>query len=538
MKISRLHQLFFSTLFLIGSILSLSFGVFRAPARAAFGQWVFTPSPQSCYFLSQGQTEFSFDLQADGAWQGIQRTKQTSSLSAPEKIFSGTSMADLRAFLLESPCGLSTLAGEMTLELKGRVQAGQTFQLVLPSNPSTGYLWEVEGGVANTTITREQIQMRQMIPRIGGMAAQSISLRALRSTIATISLRYHRPWETESSPGIVYRVQAEQVWLSDLAQSLSLHVPSTAMDSANPVDGFPKVSTPIPEQIAAAQELPTAFNWCSLGKCTPVRNQGNCGSCWAFSTVGVLESKLLIADNNSQDLSEQYLVSCNTNNWGCDGGWFAHDYHIWKIPPSESQAGAVLESSFRYQAADLPCNGPYSHPYRALSWHYSSTYDSIPSPAAIKQAIYTYGPVAAAVCAGSAFEYYRGGVFATDEKTVCGSSLVNHGIVLVGWDDSQGVWILRNSWGPYWGEGGYMRIKYGVSNVGLGANYLVYNSSPSPTAPAATTPPPNTPAPTTPPPTTVVPPYPPPTTEPGPYPGPQPSGLINYLPLILNWFLP
>jgi C1A family cysteine protease len=98
---------------------------------------------------------------------------------------------------------------------------------------------------------------------------------------------------------------------------------------------------------------------------------------------------------------------------------------------------------------------------------------SVPSIAAIKQAIYDHGPVSAAVCAGLSFSDYTGGyVFETHE---CSS--VDHAIVLVGWDDNQGangIWLLRNSWGTSWGEGGYMRIGYGVNNVGFAANYVVY----------------------------------------------------------------
>ena len=108
---------------------------------------------------------------------------------------------------------------------------------------------------------------------------------------------------------------------------------------------------------------------------------------------------------------------------------------------------------------------------------------SVPSVTAIKQAIATYGPISAAVCVGSQFQSYTGGVFSTDESASCGTSKVNHAIVLVGWDDNQGTWILRNSWGTWWGElaggttgseKGYMRIKYGISNVGYAANYVSY----------------------------------------------------------------
>ncbi len=215
------------------------------------------------------------------------------------------------------------------------------------------------------------------------------------------------------------------------------------------------------------------WNWCNQGMCTPVRNQGSCGSCWAFGTVGILESNLLIHESASEDLSEQYLVSCNTDGWGCDGGWWAHDYHQWKFSAPETEAGAVPESEFPYTATDYPCGGPYSHPWKINSWGYVDPYQEIPSVDDIKQAIMDYGPVGVGICVGAAFQAYNGGIFDYNEP-----GDVNHAVILVGWIDADGVWILRNSWGPGWGEDGYMRIKYGASQVGYAANYIMYEEQP------------------------------------------------------------
>jgi predicted secreted protein len=240
--------------------------------------------------------------------------------------------------------------------------------------------------------------------------------------------------------------------------------------------------TPTPTSDGSPSSLPTAFDWRDHGGVTSVRSQGSCGSCWAFSTVGSFEAKIKIADGVEKNLSEQYLVSCNTDGWGCGGGWWAHDYHDWKKPPSESQAGAVLETEFPYVASDVPCSGPYSHPYQIDSWTFVGSQYSVPSTEAIKQAIYDHGPVSVAVCVNSAFQGYPGGVFTGPECTS-----VNHAVVLVGWNDSDGAWILRNSWGTWWGESGYMRIEYGTSMVGYSANYVNYGSA-SPTSTPTNTP--------------------------------------------------
>jgi hypothetical protein len=220
------------------------------------------------------------------------------------------------------------------------------------------------------------------------------------------------------------------------------------------------------------RDLPPTFDWRTLGGCTPVKNQGNCGSCWAFGTVGPLECNIKIKDAVTTDLSEQWLVSCNRDGWSCGGGWWAHDYHQWKTDPCGG-TGAVLEADFPYTATNAPCNCPYPHEYLIDSWAYIGNDSSIPPVSAVKQAIMDYGPVSVAVYANSAMQGYTGGVF-----NGCASGQVNHAVVLVGWDDNQGsggVWFMRNSWGTGWGEnGGYMRIPYNCSSIGYAACYVNY----------------------------------------------------------------
>ncbi len=218
-------------------------------------------------------------------------------------------------------------------------------------------------------------------------------------------------------------------------------------------------------------DIPVAFDWRDEVDLPPVKNQGGCGSCWAFGTVGPLECNITILDGVTEDLSEQWLVSCNRSGWGCGGGWFAHDYHQWRTDPCGS-TGAVLEADFPYVAWDAPCGCPYPHPYHIESWAFIGTGSSVPGASLIKQAIMEYGPVSVAVYVNGAFHAYNGGIF-----NGCGEGTINHAVVLVGWDDNQGpsgVWIMRNSWGSGWGEGGYMRIPYGCSSIGYAACYVNY----------------------------------------------------------------
>ncbi len=217
--------------------------------------------------------------------------------------------------------------------------------------------------------------------------------------------------------------------------------------------------------------LPSSFDWRAQGGCTPIKNQGGCGSCWAFSTVGALECNILIRDGATVDLSEQYLVSCNTSGWGCDGGWLAHDYHQWRPDPCGG-VGAVLEEHAPYVAYDSPCYCPYPHDYLIDSWAFIGPQWGVPSINSLKQAIVDYGPISVCVTANSAMQGYGGGIF-----NACSAGDINHAVVLVGWDDNQGqngIWIMRNSWSPGWGEGGYMRMEYNCSRIGYGGAYVDY----------------------------------------------------------------
>lgn len=240
--------------------------------------------------------------------------------------------------------------------------------------------------------------------------------------------------------------------------------PSVTVDSAHLHTGLFQAS------------IPSSFNWRTRGGVTPVRDQGACGSCWAFGTVGSFESAILINDMVSEDLSEQMLVSCNLDGWGCSGGLIAHKYH-YDTAAEDGRIGAVLESRFPYTATDESCGGPYARSYLLDDWRWLGTgpYDLNISDQTIKQAIYTYGPVACAIYAGSAFSAYSGGIFNTDEVSPSGYG--NHCVLLVGWNDAEGYWILKNSYGTGWGEDGFMRIAYGTSGVGQGAAYVVYNAS-------------------------------------------------------------
>lgn len=219
--------------------------------------------------------------------------------------------------------------------------------------------------------------------------------------------------------------------------------------------------------------LPDAFDWRDQNGCTPIRNQAGCGSCWAFATIGALECSIKIRDGVSVDLSEQWLVSCNQNGWGCGGGWYAFDYFLSETDPC-GDVGAVMESDFPYTATDQFCSCPYVHYYTIDNWGYIGKPYGWAEVDAVKQAILDYGPVAVGVSATSAMQTYNGGIFNS-----CVAGEINHSVVLVGWDDNQGdggIWIMRNSWGTGWGEQGYMRIPYYCTDIGYAPTFVDYSA--------------------------------------------------------------
>jgi len=203
---------------------------------------------------------------------------------------------------------------------------------------------------------------------------------------------------------------------------------------------------------------PSAYDWRDYGKVTSVKNQGSCGSCWDFAHIGSYESAILVNGGPSENLSEQWLLDCNTQGYSCNGGWL----DAW----SNMYNGVPLESCYPYTASKGSCKSNCTKYHPLDTWYYVGSSSGVPSTSSIKQAIYDNGAVACAVYANSAMQNYTGGIFNS-----CSSYSPNHAVVLVGWNDSSSYWIMKNSWGTGWGESGYMRITYGCSNIGYAAAY-------------------------------------------------------------------
>ena len=242
------------------------------------------------------------------------------------------------------------------------------------------------------------------------------------------------------------------------------------------------------------KQLPTQFDWTNHNGQSyigDIRNQGSCGSCYAFGACTAAEGTYNWAnglyDGNCADFSESFVIWClgslpqySSHFYGCYGA----DYTYSELTALTVE-GVSSEADFPYQTSP-GCGDHWDDPRVTFdSWHRILCSDID----AIKTAIMTYGPVDAAVYATAAFQAYSSGIY-EDSNTDCDGvpcyyTTANHAIALVGWNDNgnpetDGYWILRNSWGSSWGENGYMRIKYRSAAVACAACYLVYTSPAAP----------------------------------------------------------
>jgi xylem cysteine proteinase len=199
-----------------------------------------------------------------------------------------------------------------------------------------------------------------------------------------------------------------------------------------------------------------SVDWRSKGAVTPVKNQGQCGSCWAFSTTGSVEGIAKVKQGTLPNLSEQQLVDCagSSGNQGCNGGLM--DYAFQWIASN----GICSESDYPYVARDQQCKKGCKSQLKIKGFQDVQQGSESALAAAIANQ-----PVSVAIEADqSAFQFYSGGVFAA----ACGTQL-DHGVLAVGYSSagSQNYWIVKNSWGSSWGEQGYIRMIRGKNECGI-----------------------------------------------------------------------
>lgn len=204
--------------------------------------------------------------------------------------------------------------------------------------------------------------------------------------------------------------------------------------------------------------LPANIDWRTLGAVTPVKDQGQCGSCWAFSSTGALEGAYQIKYKSLASFSEQHLVDCDGIDHGCGGGLMDHAFQ-W----TRKNGGICTEDAYPYVSGATKKAGTCNESSCTKNANVapSGLTDVAPNSDSALMSALAQQPVSVAIEADqAAFQLYKSGVFSAE----CGSNL-DHGVLAVGYgtDNGQDYYIVKNSWGSNWGEGGYIRLARGGS---------------------------------------------------------------------------
>jgi len=210
-------------------------------------------------------------------------------------------------------------------------------------------------------------------------------------------------------------------------------------------------------------DLPDSLDWVAKGAVNDVKNQGQCGSCWAFSTIANIEGVNFVKTQKLVSLSEQELVDCDKTgpdgDLGCQGGLPSNAFKFLIA----NKTGLELESKYPYTGRD----GPACKAQRSDELVFISSWKQIPSDEAqMAAALVQYGPLSIGINAGP-MQWYMGGI-ANPWSILCNPKSIDHGVAIVGYgSEPKEYWTIRNSWGASWGEKGYYRIVRGVNKCGL-----------------------------------------------------------------------
>ncbi|THD18101.1 Cysteine protease [Fasciola hepatica] len=226
------------------------------------------------------------------------------------------------------------------------------------------------------------------------------------------------------------------------------------------LSGIPHASDMLSHGIpyeANDRAVPESIDWREFGYVSEVKDQRQCGSCWAFSTTGAMEGQYMKNQRTYVSFSEQQLVDCSGDydNHGCNGGKTENTFEYLK------EYGLETESSYPYKAVDGPCKYDSRLGVAKVTGYY--TVDS-GDELELKNLVGVKGPVAVAVDVEFDFMMYRSGIF---KSPACSSDALNHAVLVVGYgtQNDTDYWIVKNSWGWWWGEDGYIRMARNRDNM-------------------------------------------------------------------------
>jgi cathepsin L len=217
--------------------------------------------------------------------------------------------------------------------------------------------------------------------------------------------------------------------------------------------------------VAQLKDFPASLDWRTEGAVTPVKDQGQCGSCWSFSATGSMEGAWFLAGHNLTSLSEQQLMDCShpEGDDSCEGGLMDDAFQF-----VIDNKGICAEADYPYKAVDEKCKKTCKSVATISSFQDVFFDESNPTNETALMAAIQLGPVSIAIEADQPiFQLYTGGVIS---GKACGTNL-DHGVLIVGYDTDPKLgdyWIVKNSWGQTWGiEHGYVRLARNQNECGL-----------------------------------------------------------------------
>ncbi|KAK6491087.1 cathepsin L1 [Huso huso] len=212
-----------------------------------------------------------------------------------------------------------------------------------------------------------------------------------------------------------------------------------------------------------------SIDYKTLGHVTPVKDQGTCGSCWAFSTTGAIEEQIFKKTGKLVSLSEQNLVDCSRDygTYGCSGAWMADAYQY----VLDNGLLPLYSTGMSLEQDGQPC---FYDSRRSAAKITGLKFLPAGDEKALADAVATTGPITVTADASNPiFQFYNSGIY---DELDCNGNNLNHAVLLVGYgtEGGQDYWIINNSWGTLWGENGYMKIARNKNNACEIANYTLF----------------------------------------------------------------
>nr|RLV76480.1 hypothetical protein DV515_00016933 [Chloebia gouldiae] len=376
------------------------------------------------------------------------------------------------------PAALAQLRPERELDAQWELWKKNPPQAVQRAGTGWGSgAWDPQGGELG----------HEDVPRVGGTGRTPVPAPPCQQHLAPDEVTRRLIWEKN----------LKYINTHNLEHSLGVHTFELAMNHLGDMTSEEVVRTMTGLKVPRCHQrhnetlfvpdwterAPAAMDWRKKGYVTPVKNQGQCGSCWAFSSVGALEGQLKRKTGKLLSLSPQNLVDCVANNDGCGGGYMTNAFEYVR-----QNRGIDSEDSYPYIGQvgggtapnPPPSLPPPSHPdlpgsTQDESCMYSPTgkaakcrgYREIPegNEKALKRAVARIGPISVGIDASlPSFQFYSRGVY-YDES--CNADNINHAVLAVGYGAQKGTkhWIIKNSWGEEWGNKGYVLLARNMNNA-------------------------------------------------------------------------